>query len=125
MCPTRHLALLAVAALAAVTAACGDDDGEAATRSASTDAAALTGTVTVLAAASLSDAFAEIATAFERAHEGVDVALSFDGSARLAAAIIEGVPADVFVAADEANAAKVADAGLVREDEVVVATNEL
>ena len=50
----------------------------------------LDGTVTMLAASSLTDAFGEIATAFEAEHEGVDVELSFDGSAKLATAIIEG-----------------------------------
>ena len=34
---------------------------------------------------------------------GVDVELSFDGSAKLATAIIEGAPADLFASADEAN----------------------
>jgi molybdate transport system substrate-binding protein len=81
--------------------------------------------LTVLAASSLTDAFTEIAAAYEAQHEGVRVELSFDGSARLATAIAEGAPADVFASADEANARRVADAGLATGAPVVFATNRL
>lgn len=79
----------------------------------------------MLAATSLTAVFEEIASAFEAEHRGVDVALAFDGSARLATAIIEGAPADVFASADEANLAKVADAGLVEGAPALFATNQL
>ncbi|MGH9276438.1 MAG: molybdate ABC transporter substrate-binding protein [Acidimicrobiales bacterium] len=85
----------------------------------------LTGTVTVLAATSLTDAVADIAEAFETEHGDVDVALTFDGSAKLATAIIEGAPADVFASADEANLAKVTDAGLAERAGSAFATNQL
>ena len=87
--------------------------------------ARLSGDLTAVAAASLTDAFGEIATAFEAENEGVDVALSFDGSAKLATAIIEGAPADLFASADEANLTKVADEGLTSGESVVFATNVL
>jgi molybdate transport system substrate-binding protein len=99
-------------------AACGDE-------SAAPAGEAVHGTVTVLAAASLTDAFGEIAEAFEADHPDVDVALSFDGSAKLAAAILEGAPADVFASADEANLTKVADAGLTTGSTTAFATNQL
>lgn len=82
-------------------------------------------TVTVLAATSLTDAFTEIAAAFEAEHEGVDVALTFDGSARLATSIVEGAPADVFASADQVNLDKVAAVGLADGSQLVFATNRL
>lgn len=85
----------------------------------------LTGTLTVLAAASLTDAFPDVASAFEHAHPGVDVDLTFDGSARLATQVVEGVPADVFASADEANLRTVADAGDTTGTPTVFATNRL
>lgn len=55
--------------------------------------------VTVFAAASLTEAFEEIAGDFEAANPGVDVVLNFGGSASLANQIAEGAPADVFASA--------------------------
>ena len=100
-------------------AACGDDDES------STTTVEITGDVTVLAASSLTDAFEEIALAFEIAHVGSDVHLSFDGSSALATQIQEGVPADVFASADEASAAKVTAAGLDVDGVVPFASNRL
>ncbi len=85
----------------------------------------LSGTLTVVAGASLTDAFGEIEHTFEAAHTGVDVELTFDGSAKLATAIIEGAPADLFASADEANLAKVVDEGLTSGSPSVFATNVL
>ena len=96
----------------------GDDDPSPAT-------ASLSGTVTVLAAASLTGAFGEIATAFEADNEGVDVQLSFDGSAKLATVIIEGAPADLFASADQPNMDKVGDADRLTGEESIFATNVL
>ena len=72
---------------------------------------ALTGTVTVFAAASLTDTFDTLAAEFERQNPGVDVAISYGGSSGLAAQITEGAPADVFAAASEATMQVVVDAG--------------
>ncbi|MEQ1788324.1 MAG: molybdate ABC transporter substrate-binding protein [Acidimicrobiales bacterium] len=81
--------------------------------------------LTIVAAASLTDALGEVATAFEEQHPGVDVQLTFDGSAKLATAIVEGAPADLFASADAASLAKVAQEGLTTGEPVVVATNVL
>ncbi|MBF4571223.1 molybdate ABC transporter substrate-binding protein [Herbiconiux sp. VKM Ac-1786] len=75
--------------------------------------AALEGTVTVFAAASLKATFTELAQEFEAAHPGVTVELSFAGSSDLVTQITEGAPADVFASADEKNMAKLIDAGVV------------
>lgn len=66
-----------------------------------------TETVTVFAAASLTSALEEIATAFERANPNLSVRLSFGGSTQLARQILDGAPADVLAAADSESAALV------------------
>jgi molybdate transport system substrate-binding protein len=116
--------VVAVAVLAPVLAGCGSDDPSS-DPSTTAAASALGGTLTVVGASSLTDAFGEIAAAFEAANGGVDVELSFDGSATLATAIIEGAPADLFASADEANLAKVVDEDLTSGGPVVFATNVL
>ena len=70
--------------------------------SGSTDDALTRTTLTVFAAASLSDAFEEIATEFERANPNVEVALNLAGSQQLAQQIRLGAPADVFASANQA-----------------------
>jgi molybdate transport system substrate-binding protein len=70
-------------------------------------------TVTVFAAASLHNAFTEIAKQFEGAHPGVTVRLNFDGSQILETQIANGAPADVFASADQRSMGKAVDAGLV------------
>ncbi len=55
--------------------------------------------LTVSAAASLSDAFTEIAGAFEDVQPGVEVELNLASSGALAAQIRSGAPVDVFVSA--------------------------
>jgi molybdate transport system substrate-binding protein len=88
------------------------------------EAEQLAGTLTVFAAASLTESFDEIAFAFEQAHPDVDVVLSYGGSSGLATQIVEGAPADVFAAASPATMATVVDAG-VAEGPVDFATNSL
>jgi molybdate transport system substrate-binding protein len=56
--------------------------------------------LTVLAAASLTEPFTEIAAAFEAEHEGVDVVTGFDSSATIATQVAAGAPADVVATAD-------------------------
>lgn len=73
--------------------------------------AAQSQTLTVFAASSLTDAFNEIATVFEAAHPGTDVAFNFGGSSTLATQLAEGAPADVFASANntQMNVARDAD----------------
>ncbi|GAA1061683.1 molybdate ABC transporter substrate-binding protein [Agromyces bracchium] len=82
------------------------------------------GTVTVFAAASLTEAFEELAGRFEARHPEVDVVLNLGGSAALAEQVVAGAPADVFAAAAEAPMATVVDAGLA-DATTVFATNTL
>ncbi|MCP2283753.1 molybdate transport system substrate-binding protein [Promicromonospora umidemergens] len=80
--------------------------------------------LTVLAAASLREPFAALATTFEEAHPGVDVTMSFGGSSGLADQVEAGAPADVVATADELTMARLSDAGLVTTP-TVFATNVL
>ncbi|MFD1861190.1 molybdate ABC transporter substrate-binding protein [Aeromicrobium camelliae] len=81
-------------------------------------------TLTVFAAASLTDVFEEAAADFEAEHRGIDVVFSFAGSSDLAQQIVEGAPADVFAAADERTMSTVVDAGRA-ERARLFATNRL
>jgi molybdate transport system substrate-binding protein len=56
-------------------------------------------TLTVFAAASLTDAFTEIGKAFDAANPGVTTTFNFAGSQALRTQIEEGAPADVFASA--------------------------
>jgi molybdate transport system substrate-binding protein len=114
---TRALAVGAVFAL--LLAACGDD------ASSSNPNGGLSGTVTVLAASSLTEAFEEIGGRFEEAHPEVDVELSFAASSELAAQIEQGAPADVFASADDVNMDRVVASGDVTAEPAVFARNEL
>jgi len=58
-------------------------------------------TLTIFAAASLTEAFTELATTFEREAGRVDVQLNFAGSQQLAQQLAQGAPADLFASADK------------------------
>jgi molybdate transport system substrate-binding protein len=81
--------------------------------------------VVVFAAASLTDALAEIGKEFE-ARSGARLVFSFAGSNDLARQIRAGAPADVFVSASVGRMDEVEKAGLVRaEDRVDLLSNRL
>ena len=71
--------------------------------------------VKVLAAASLSDALVEVGKTYARSSPDT-LRFNFGSSSTLARQIKEGVPADVFISADEAKMDEVSGADLVRED---------
>lgn len=85
--------------------------------------AAVTGELTVFAAASLKNAFEAFAPTYT-AESGLAPVHSFDASSALRAQIEEGAPADVFASADVANVQKLLDAGLA-QDPVAFACNQL
>ncbi|GAA0256635.1 molybdate ABC transporter substrate-binding protein [Cryptosporangium japonicum] len=99
----RRPALLtaAVAAAAVLLAGCGDSSSDTAGGSSSASASAddLKGTVTVFAAASLTESFTTLGRQFEQAHPGVTVKFNFAASSALAESIGQGAPADVFASA--------------------------
>jgi molybdate transport system substrate-binding protein len=84
------------------------------------------GDVTVFAAASLTDAFEMMATAFEEDHPDVDIVLNFAASSELVAAIVDdGAPVDVFASADQNNMDKLVEAGRNDGEPATFATNSL
>jgi molybdate transport system substrate-binding protein len=96
-----------------------------------TPGSAFAETVRVFAAASLTEAFRDMAAAYEKAHPGDTVELSFAGSQVLRTQIEQGAPADVFASADLVHAAALRSAGLLdayrvftRNTLVVVAARE-
>ncbi|WP_040493864.1 molybdate ABC transporter substrate-binding protein [Ilumatobacter nonamiensis] len=104
---TTALATAAVVSVSAVSCGGPDDDP-----------------VLVLAAASLTDAFATMETEFEAANPDLDIEVSFGGSSALQVQVEEGAPADVVAFADASPMAALVDDDLV-DDPTVFATNAL
>ncbi len=86
---------------------------------------ALSGDLTVFAAASLHGVFEDLAAQFSTARPQVQVRFSFAGSSDLVAQLDAGAPADVLATADESTMADALDAGSVQDEPVVFATNAL
>jgi molybdate transport system substrate-binding protein len=83
-------------------------------------------TLTVFAAASLTDAFTEIGAAFDAANPGVTTTFNFAGSQALRTQIEEGAPADVFASASGKEMDTLVTGGLVAQDSVqIFLTNKL
>ena len=76
--------------------------------------------LTVFAAASLTEAFTELATAFEQTHPDVDVSLNFAGSNTLRAQIEGGARADVFASANTKEMDALVQAGLINVDDTQI-----
>ncbi len=74
-------------------------------------------TLTVLAAASLTESFTEIGAAFEAQNPGVTVVFSFAGSQALAEQINQGADVDVFASASKKYMTAVVDGGRVTADD--------
>ncbi|HEV2887373.1 MAG TPA: molybdate ABC transporter substrate-binding protein [Jatrophihabitans sp.] len=92
----------ALAALALV-AGCGSTAEPRSGAAGPTAGSSITGTVTVFAAASLTESFKTLADGFEAAHPGARVKLNFGASSALALQITQGAPADVFASASAGN----------------------
>lgn len=81
--------------------------------------------LTVLAAASLSDTFTELAERFEADNPGVEVTLAFDSSTTLATQVVDGAPGDVLATADAFSMRIVTDAGAASAEATRFASNTL
>jgi molybdate transport system substrate-binding protein len=115
----------APAATAAVTTTAPTTAAATTTAAPTTTVPALKGDITVFAAASLTDSFKEVGSAFTKANPGATATFSFDASSALVQQIIQGAPADVFASADTANMDKLTQPGLNGTPPVVFATNLL
>ncbi|MFG3619185.1 molybdate ABC transporter substrate-binding protein [Nocardia sp. NPDC047654] len=113
---------VAAATMSAVVTAAGCGSGDT---SGHADAQHESGTVTVFAAASLTETFGELGKQFEAAHPGVEVVFSFGASSALAEQIGQGAPADVFASAAPKNMQQVRDKGSVTATPVTFVRNRL
>jgi molybdate transport system substrate-binding protein len=111
----NRISLLVVAA--ALFAACGGGG--------TTLAASLSGTASVFAAASLTDSFKALGTAFQAAHPGTTLQFNFAGSPTLLTQIEQGAAADVFASADTTNMDKLKADGFTASTSQVFAHNKL
>ena len=110
--------LLALGAMAiAALAACGTDESD--------DTRSPSGTITVSAASSLTDAFQEIGDKFHARFPGASARFNFGSSAALARQIREGAPSDIFAPADPGEIDALRASGLVDGPAVVFAANQL
>jgi molybdate transport system substrate-binding protein len=110
----RNLCLLVSAF---VLAACGS--------AAASPGTSLSGTASVFAAASLTDSFKALGTAFQAAHSGTTVQFNFAGTPTLVTQIEQGAASDVFASADTTNMDKLKADGFSSGDPKVFAHNKL
>ena len=106
------VALLAALALAGCSSSTPDQAAPSQTPAAGGVTPEIQGTVTVFAAASLTETFDALKLAFESANPGVEVVYNYGGSSALAEQIVQGAPADVFAAASTTTMTTVTDASL-------------
>jgi molybdate transport system substrate-binding protein len=113
------IGLCAVAALTLTACSSGSSNDSGADSAEKTE-------ITVFAAASLTDVFADIADEFKRENPEVsDVKFSFAGSSDLVSQISEGAPADVIATADEKNMDTLDGDDLLAGDPKIFASNTL
>lgn len=110
----RRLSPAAILASVLSLAACGSSSDAPASGSGASKS------LTVFAAASLTESFTELGKQFESTHSGTKVTFNFGSSATLAQQITQGAPADVFAAASPATMKTVTDAGLASSPTVFV-----
>jgi molybdate transport system substrate-binding protein len=102
----RTTSIVATAAVSLLLTACGNAAGDSGGASTTSE-----NTITVAAAASLTEAFTQIGKEFEATKPGTKVTFNFGSSATLATQIAEGAPLDVFAAASPATMKMVTDVG--------------
>lgn len=90
-----------------------------------TTATAVSGSVTVFAASSLTDALTKTGDALKGRYSGTNYVFNFGSSSTLATQIANGAPADVFASADETNMQKIVDARLADGAPSFFASNRL
>jgi molybdate transport system substrate-binding protein len=112
------------AAFALGAAGCGGSGSAGSTGTTSTKQT-VTGSITVSAAASLTQVLAKIGRDFEATNPDASVRFNFGSSSTLETQLEQGAPADAFASADAANMDKAVAAGLVDGTPSVFARNRL
>jgi molybdate transport system substrate-binding protein len=121
-----RLNLLAVTMMSVIALAGLTGCGQGSNGSGQVDSEKGGGTLTILAASSLIDAFGELGETFEQQNEGVTVKQSFESSSTLLTQIQQGAPADVFASAAQEEMGTAVEDGLVAgQPEVFVKNREI
>jgi len=89
------------------------------------EASGPTGSITVSAGSSLTEAFIQIGRQFQKRSKGATVTFNFGSSSTLETQVQQGAPVDVFASADTTNMDKLVAAGDVSGKPVVFARNLL
>lgn len=116
--PHRPLSIVVILVITGLLAACAGAPPQSTQPTTESAPVALSGELTVFAAASLTEAFTAIGISFEQANPGTKVTYSFAGSQQLAAQIGEGAPADVFASANAAQMQVAVESGRINADAV-------
>ncbi|MPZ88594.1 MAG: molybdate ABC transporter substrate-binding protein [Nitriliruptorales bacterium] len=116
---------LALAGLLLTLTGCGAGAAGGGSQQATGPPSAVSGEVTVFAAASLTGAFEDLGEAFVERNPEAEMTFNFAGSQQLAGQIVHGAPADVFASANPTQMDVVADADLLASEPEVFATNLL
>src|SRR5688572_22627732 len=106
---------------------CGDNAGPNPTPAAGQASATpgISGSITVFAAASLTDAFNELATEFKKANSSVEVSFNFAGSAALRTQLEQGARAEIFASADTVQMEAAKKSGVITAAERIFVKNSL
>jgi molybdate transport system substrate-binding protein len=132
----RLLGVLLILLLASAVACGGNDERPSTASSASAADASpreggsaagtkISGSLTVFAAASLTEVFAEMQTQLKAANPDQKIAWNFAGSQQLVTQLTQGASADVFASANTAQMQAAEDAGVIDGDPVIFARNRL
>lgn len=115
----RRAAMVTAVAMLAVLTACGQTEskGEKETGEKNEGKKPVT-ELTVLAAASMTDAMQEIGEAYQETHENIEITYQFDSSGTLKTQIEEGAPADIFISAATKQMDELVQGELVAKDSV-------
>jgi molybdate transport system substrate-binding protein len=119
-----RLATVVITVVALATSACSSSTSKTAATAPPTTSPALTGSLSVFAAASLTGAFNAAKTTLQGSNPGLNITYNFAGTNALVTQIQQGAPADVFASADMKNMQTLVAAGLV-ETPVTFARNRL
>jgi molybdate transport system substrate-binding protein len=99
----RIVCVVAAGALALAGCSSSKNSTGGSSTSGSSTAAALSGSINVDAASSLTEAFTALKAAFAKAHPGTTVNITYGASSDLQTQIQQGAPAQVFASASEKN----------------------
>lgn len=113
------------AAIVAVLAGCGSSGSPGAGPRPSPSKPDVKGTITVSAAASLTEAFSQLGEQFHGAYPDARVTFNFGSSAALATQIQQGAPADVFASADQTSMQSLVTRNLISGAPTTFADNQL